>query len=84
MPPVYGHRARVVSNSQLPVGTELAFWQPTPAEPNEIAVGERWYFKERGRPLIHGYGNFRRWETASLGDFFKGLALRPVIEPLTN
>lgn len=73
MPPVYAATAPewLQTVKTLPVGTELAFWQPTPAEPNEIAVGERWYFKERGRPLIHGYGNFRRWETASLGDLFQ-------------
>src|SRR5262245_50884953 len=73
MPPVYAATAPewLQTVKTLPIGTELAFWQPTPAEPNEIAVGERWYFKERGRPLIHGYGNFRRWETASLGDLFQ-------------
>jgi len=55
----------------LPVGTELAFWQPTPAEPRRIAIGERWYFKERGRPLIHGFGLFQRWETGSLAELFQ-------------
>src|SRR5262245_44490739 len=55
----------------LPVGTELAFWQPTPAEPKRMAVGERWYFKERGRALICGFGLFKRWETGSLEALFQ-------------
>lgn len=55
----------------LPVGAELAFWQPTPAEPKRIEVGERWYFKERGQPLVRGFGLFKRWETGTLGDLFR-------------
>ena len=73
MPPVYAATAPewLQTVRTLPVGTELAFWQPTPAEPKQIAVGDRWYFKERGRPLIHGFGLFRGWEMGSLADLFQ-------------
>jgi hypothetical protein len=62
MPPVYAATAPewLQTVKTLPVGTEIAFWQATPAEPQRIAYGELWYFKERGRPLIHGFGLFRR------------------------
>ena len=77
MPPVYASTAPewLETVRTLPVGTELAFWQPTPAEPKRIADGERWYFKEVGRPLIHGFGLFRRWERGSLADLFKRYGL---------
>ena len=73
MPAVYASTAPEWLHSirALPRGTELAFWQPTPREPSRITNGDRWYFKERGRPLIHGLGLFLRWETGSLADLFE-------------
>lgn len=72
MPAVYASTAPewLQTVRALPRGTELAFWQPTPHEPIRIAVGERWYFKERERPLVHGFGLFQRWETSSLASLF--------------
>lgn len=55
----------------LPFHTELAFWQPTPKRPKQIAVGERWYFKERGKPWIRGFGLFRSWEALKLTELFR-------------
>jgi len=47
-----------------------AFWQPTPARPAQIAVGERWYFKELGAPQLLGYGEFFGWERLSVRELF--------------
>src|SRR5262249_3652462 len=48
----------------------VAFWQPTPAEPQEINPGERWYFKALGAPVILGYGEFLGWEELTAKQLF--------------
>lgn len=73
MPPVYAATAPewLQTIRTLPKDTEIAFWQPTPAEPKRIALGERWYFKERGQPVIRGFGLFRGWEALTLSDLYR-------------
>jgi putative restriction endonuclease len=44
----------------------VAFWQPTPRHPNQIELGQRWYFKERGAPQIVGFGDYAGWESSSV------------------
>ena len=48
----------------------VAFWQPTPARPAQIALGERWYFKELGAPQILGFGEFAGWERVTVVTLF--------------
>lgn len=47
-----------------------AFWQPTPASPSRIALGERWYFKELGSPQILGFGEYAGWERPTVASLF--------------
>jgi len=73
MPSVYAATTPEWLNtvSALPPTRRVAFWQPSPANPRRIREGERWYFKELGRPVIRGYGLFRGWETSSIADLFR-------------
>ena len=40
----------------------VCFWQPTPAYPEKLEFGDRWYFCRRGSKQIDGYGTFAFWE----------------------
>ena len=44
----------------------VCFWQPTPASPEQLEVGDRWYFSRRGANQIDGYGTFAFWEKSSI------------------
>lgn len=72
MSPVYAETTRAwfdeLSRLRL---NRVAFWQPTPAQPGQIGLGERWYFKELGAPQILGYGEFAGWERLSITDLFE-------------
>lgn len=48
----------------------VAFWQPTPARPSRIELGERWYFKELGSPQILGFGEYAGWERSTVVGLF--------------
>ena len=66
-------------------GARVAFWQPTPKHPRKIASGERWYFKEAGRPLILGFGLYSGWEKispAALFDKYGSRSGSPTLEGL--
>jgi putative restriction endonuclease len=48
----------------------VAFWQPTPARPSRIELGELWYFKELGSPQILGFGEYVGWERSTVASLF--------------
>lgn len=50
--------------------SKAAFWQPTPAQPGRIKLGERWYFKELGAPQILGFGEYVGWEKIGVAELF--------------
>lgn len=62
--------------SQFHRGEQVAFWQPTPANPRRIAIGEAWYFKELGRPRILGVGRFSGWESLPVQRLFQKYGTR--------
>lgn len=62
--------------SRLHRGERAAFWQPTPANPRRISLGETWYFKQLGRPLIIGAGRFAGWESLSVQSLFQKYGTR--------
>ena len=55
---------------KLPKNRTLAFWQPTAGKPKDIKIGERWYFQERTKSLIRGFGLFEGWEKLTLSELF--------------
>ncbi len=52
-----------------------AFWQPTPAQPGRVSLGDRWYFKQHQAPVILGYGHYLGWERISVASMFQRYGL---------